>query len=271
MIARVSTSFVPAAVNLYKVRRDPGPAGELFRSVQRQHDQYQGIWVVAPDGKVLAAHHTVRDPKTWTREVLDTLDRGLQDFGPVEPRHAPPSDPLPHRGRGLLADGGVTLAVSTRYLHGTRPDGPAVVDTLPLTADEWRSFSPPHAMAGATWIVPEAVARKLSRLLSPSSDQSTMPRPEEVTDVRLTATVTERTDRTAHLTFTGRIAARHTYEKKPAHAEGRLTGTATYDVRTGHLTALELRLAGTYRSFPPYDAPREIGAVAEWTSDERRP
>jgi hypothetical protein len=100
VIQRVTTSFVPVAVNLYKVRQAKDPGGELFRSVQRQKDQYQGIWIVSPAGKVLAGHHEFRSRDTWTQEVLDTANTALKTFGGVLPRHVKSADPLPFRGHG---------------------------------------------------------------------------------------------------------------------------------------------------------------------------
>jgi hypothetical protein len=44
---------VPAAINLYSVRKATDGSREFFLSVQRQKDQYQGVWIVTPEGKVL--------------------------------------------------------------------------------------------------------------------------------------------------------------------------------------------------------------------------
>src|SRR5207248_17159 len=101
VINQVSKSFVPVAVNLYKIREAPGSAGDLFRSVQRQRSQYQGIWIVSPDGKVLAGHHEVKNPTQWAREVLDTIVAALAACRPVQAREPIATDPIPNRGRGL--------------------------------------------------------------------------------------------------------------------------------------------------------------------------
>src|SRR5262245_41238898 len=151
------------------------------------------------------------------------LDAGLKAFGPVKPRQVKPTDPLPHRGIGAGPDGAVTLALYTRYLHQGRPDGPAVIDSLTLTAGEWGAFLPPAATAGTDWTLPEAVARRLCRGLSPSSDQSTMPRPREVTAVRLTGQVVEVKEGLARLRYRGEIAAVHTYEGKASNGQARVT------------------------------------------------
>src|SRR5438552_11533057 len=105
VIHRVTTNFVPVAVNLYKVRQAEDAGGELFRSVQRQKDQYQGIWIVAPEGKVLAGHHTIKNHKTWSQEVIETMDAALVSFGPVGPRSEKPANPLPDRGHGVQTEG----------------------------------------------------------------------------------------------------------------------------------------------------------------------
>ncbi len=78
--------------------------------------------------------------------------------------------------------------------------------------------------------MPEALARRLCRVLSPDSDQSTMPRPEEVTAVKLTGQI-------------GPIE------------EGvvRLTGVGTWDAKTGDLLSIALYVEGTCRTAPPYD------------------
>src|SRR5690242_6238826 len=104
----ISTRFVPVAVNLYKIRKAADVGGEFFRAVQKQQPNYQGLWVVSPDGKVLSAHHDHKDEKTWPDEVRAALRAGLRAFGDVPPRKAAWRDPLPLRGRGLRPDGGVT-------------------------------------------------------------------------------------------------------------------------------------------------------------------
>src|SRR3954454_16493130 len=102
------------------IRKDQGAAGDFFRSVQQQKPNYQGLWVVSPEGKVLAAHQdmaNMADPRgTWARSALADLEAGLKAFGPVRPRRvATTVDSLPHRGAGTQSDGRVTLAVSDRW------------------------------------------------------------------------------------------------------------------------------------------------------------
>jgi hypothetical protein len=146
-----------------------------------------------------------------------------------------------------------------------------VIDSLTLPAGRWEAFLPPAATAGTDWALPEAVARQLCRGLSPSSDQSTMPRPAEVTAVRLTGRVIEVKDGIARLRYQGEIAARHTYEGKALHGQAQVVGLGAYDVKAQRMQSLRLLFEGTHRSPPPDDqAARETGAVVEWSCEKTK-
>src|SRR5437763_2991361 len=107
VIQFIRANTVPVAQNLYVIRQQKDAAGDFFRGVQKQRPaQYQGLYLVAPDGKVLASHQNFRSDKTWSREVLADLGPGLKAFGTVQPRETGRSDPLPRRGRGVRSDGG---------------------------------------------------------------------------------------------------------------------------------------------------------------------
>ncbi len=57
VIRFISQTCVPVALNLYEIRKAKGPGGDFFRNVQKQRPaQYQGLYLVAADGKVLASH-----------------------------------------------------------------------------------------------------------------------------------------------------------------------------------------------------------------------
>src|SRR2546422_7316990 len=106
----ISRNCVPVALNLYEIRKAQGPSGDFFRAVQKQRPaQYQGLYLVAPDGKVLASHQNFKSDKTWAKELLADLEPGLKAFGQVRPRDFRRGDPTPRRGSGLLPDGGATL------------------------------------------------------------------------------------------------------------------------------------------------------------------
>jgi hypothetical protein len=277
---------VPVAVNLYKIRQAKDAGGALFRSVQKQKDQYQGLWVVSPDGRVLAAHQNFKSEKTWTQEVLDTLASGLKAFGPVTPRQVKAVNQLPYRGVGVQPGGGVALALYVRDVRGggralapvathsqslwmwdgdLGPDGPPVIDTLVLTAEEWAGFAPPRIAIGAEWALPEAVARKFTRSLSPNSDQSTMPRPDEATAAELKFRVESLEGSKVWIRLKGQWAMKHVYDGKPAYGWATAEGLALYDRDDKSLHRLLLTFSGAYRSVPPWDKEdRPTGAVVEW-------
>jgi len=281
---------VPAAVNLYKVRKATDGSRELFLSVQRQEDQYQGIWIVSPEGKVLAGRHDYKDFEHGSVELLETIDAGLKAFGPVRERSAKPANLLKFRGAGVQDDGSVSLALYGRQMLGggrntipagveptsawlwdgaLRPDGPIMLDSVQLSAQEWAAFAPRKVEAGAAWSLPEAVARKLTRLLSTSSDQSCMPNPEDAKVAELKATVESVEGGIALLRFTGRWEMMHLIEgdaKRPTYGAAVAEGAALYDVERKSMRSLLLVFSGTIRSDRP-DAPlNRTGAVAEWKS-----
>jgi hypothetical protein len=259
---------VPVAVNLYQVRQARDEGGELFRSVQRQRPQYQGVWIISPDGKVLAAHKDNKEPRVWTAEILQAINAGLEAFGDVPPRPVTKTDPLPYRGVGVRPDGSVTLALYVRYNFNGQVSGQGVRDSLTLPEEEWSALGPPEAVPGRSWTPPGQLARKLGRCLSPQSDQSTMPRPEEVTSVRLNGKVVSVKGGVATLAYEGHLAAAHKnpFDKgKVSRSSARLQGTGRYDVRRGQLLSVVLVLDGVYHMFPPYDAEaRPTVAGVEW-------
>ena len=287
IIGRVTTDFVPVAVNLYKVRDAKDAGGELFRSVQRQKDQYQGIWIISPQGKVLAGHHEVKSHETWVQEVMETVNAALKVFGPVSPRQVKFADPLPFRGRGVQPGGSVCLAIYGRQMLGggrqnvpvgvaasrfwlwdgaLRPDGPPVIDSLTLAAKEWAALAPPRTEVGATWSVPEAVAREFCRLLIPSSDQSSMPRPKDAKLARLTGTVESVEDGLARIRLAGAWEAVHLQEgdaKRPLRGAATAEGIAVFDLKQHAIQSVLLVFSGSYGR-PGDEAVCAAGAVVEW-------
>jgi hypothetical protein len=192
---------VPVALNLYVIREAKDAAGDFFRSVQRQHDHYQGIWIASPEGKVLSSLKTVKPDGTayvpdtteaWTQAVLLALDDGIKAFGPVERRCVERTDPLPFRGCGCRPDGSVMLAVTDRWMpdRGVKgvPNDPAhkaaaSFDSFTLTSAEWATLAPPKTTDGHEWTVPEVTARKFCALLS--TRDKIFRDPKEVTAVRI--------------------------------------------------------------------------------------
>jgi hypothetical protein len=304
VIRRVSQYFVPAAINLYRVREAGDGSRELFLSIQRQKDQYQGIWIVSPEGKVLAARHDYADFQNGARELLETIDAGLASFAPLEPRRVQPpesiprepisaemiSDFLPFRGKGVRPDGNVDLALYVRQVLGGgretipagvepgrawlwdgpyRADGPPVIDTVSLSAAAWATFAPTNLQPDANWSVPEQVAREFTRLLSASSDQSAMPQPEDATLATLECEVESVSGDEARIRLSGRWEMVHAIEQDQSRLlSGAATarGVAVYDAGTRSMRLFRLVFDGTLRHGRSDAPPNRTGAVAEWSS-----
>lgn len=229
--------------------------------------QYQGLYLVAPDGKVLASHQNFKSHKTWAKELIADLEPGLKAFGPVTPREVRPADPFPDRGVGLLSGGGARLAVFLRFIYKGAPLAELpnpTLDSLVLSAEELKALAPPDAKPGRTWEVPEKVARQFSRVLGPG-DENSMPRPNEVTTVRFTGKVVSVEGGVAVLSYTGAAAGSHkTQSGKFCSGEVKLTGVGRYDVKSGRLAALTWVFDGTFRNVKPYDQPARYAGVVEW-------
>jgi hypothetical protein len=251
---------------LYTVRKAKDAGGDLFRAVHEQKPQYQGIWIVSPDGKVLASLHDFKSTKDneKVRETLAVINRGLQAFGPIKPRPPTAGMGIPFRGVEFRPDESVTLAVYVRAYDNGRPLPRPVQDSFTLSAKDFRELAPPATKVGTQWTVPKEVARNLARCLSPGSDQSTMPRPEEVTSVELRGRVRAVVQNEAWIGYQGHIKASHVYEGKRNHGESRIRGLASYNFQTKKMMFVSFELEGTFRGFPPYDEPRQIAAVAQW-------
>ena len=272
---------MPVALNLYTIRDAKGEGGDFFRSVYKQRPQYQGLWVVSPEGKVLSAHQETEDLSGWREKVLADLEVGCKAFGEIEPRQVGPAEPQPDRGVGLRPDGGVTLAVTDKVIVVKDLDrelprdaiGPTVLDSVTLTGAEWAALAPPEEGAGSRWAVPEPVARRFFPVLSLSD--TTFRSPEEVTAVRLSGTLETVRDGVAHLAFEGHIAGVHHGTENEARkgqqcsSEARLlAGLGTYDIRAGKMLSLTLVWDGSFRNYPPYhEPPSRFGAVVEWRAD----
>jgi hypothetical protein len=262
------------AQNLYIIREEKGTAGDFFRGIQKQRpNQYQGVYLVNAEGKVLASHQQFKSDKTWTSELLADLKPGLKEFGAVKPRDVKHVDPLPHRGRGVLEDGGVVLAIYVRFsIKGVplREVPDPTIDSLPLSAAEWTKLATPKSEAGATWSLPEGVGRKFSRVLGPS-DEDSMSRPKEVQSVQFMGKMESVEDGIAYLTYEGRIKGYHETQsnKGKCHSEATLTGVGAFDVKNSRMLSMTLVFEGVFRGVKPYNQPAKYSAVVEWRGERK--
>jgi hypothetical protein len=276
VIRFISQNCVPVALNLYEIRKAKGSAGDFFRNVQKQRPaQYQGLYLVAADGKVLASHQNFKSDKTWPQEVLADLQPGVKAFGAVQPRNVAPPDPLPERGIGFRADGSACLSVFLRYpIKGIplRELPNPTIDSLILSAEDFRELAPAKVEVGAQWSLSPGVGRTFHRVLGPG-DEDTMPRVQEVQSVSLIGRVRSVADGVAQLSYQGAIAGFHEMQSNKGKCRGevKLTGVAVYDVREQRLSSLVWVFDGIYRGPPPADkVPLPYSGVVEWRR-ERRP
>ncbi len=258
------------AVNRYEVQDAPGAEGELFRSILRQRNQFQGIWMVSPDGEVLAWQYGSKDGavQPWTREVLIAIDRGLKAHGRVSPRALKPAKLFISRGQGVQPDGSVILALSCGFERDGYRDGPVVTEGLNLSAQEWAAFVPPQTAEGTRWVIPASVARRFCRALSPYSEPTITPQPDHVKAVELTALVESVRGQQAQIRLTGKwetelIGGEAKIGKIRASATA--DGIALYDVDKQTLGSFLLVFSAEYRHID--NPPQPMGAVIEWRAN----
>jgi hypothetical protein len=260
-------------LNLYEIRKAKGPEGDFFRNVQKQRPaQYQGLYLVSAEGKVLASHQNFKSNKTWPQEVLADLEPGVKAFGPVKHRKVAPADPLPERGIGIRADGSACLSVFLRYpIKGIplRELPNPTIDSIVLTAADFKELAPPKTEKGSQWKLSEAASRKFHRVLGPG-DENTMPRPHEVQSVSFVGKVKAVEGNIAQLTYEGTIAGAHETQsnKGKCRGEAKLIGIGVYDVRARRMLSLVWVFDGVFRGPPPSDrVALPYSGVVEWRSE----
>ncbi len=259
---------MPVAQNLYVIRSQKDMAGEFFRNVQKQKPaQYQGLYLVSPDGKVLASHQQYKNGKTWVNELIADLEPGLRAFGDIKPRDVSRTDPLPFRGVGKREDGSITLAIYLRYARKKIPlrelPNPTI-DSLTLSTSELGEFAPPRIEHGVAWKLSEELSRKFSRLLGPS-DEDSMPRPKEMTAFNLTGKLDRDENGVAIITYQGSLAGGHlNAAKKQTQGKVNILGVGRYHVKTKQMLSLVWIADGVHNRPPPYDNAVPYSAVVEW-------
>jgi hypothetical protein len=276
VVALVAKNCVPIALNADRLPGDA--AGDLFRKVIESSHWPQGIWVLSPDGKVLAFHYfkagsgesSAASKKRWARETAAAIAEGLKAFGPVQPRAADASTLLADRGVGKAADGGVRLAVTgTFLLRGRREDDP-LMDSIALSAKQWHALVPAQFEAGFAWDLPETTARAFVPALCPITDSIYSPLPPDATTAQLHAVVDSTKGDHIWLRLDGRWETKHLRDpenpKTVIRTAGKAEGMACCDRTTKQMLSLLLVFHGTFRSIPPWDQSRDTAAIVEWQS-----
>jgi hypothetical protein len=273
VVRRVSEALVPLALNANRIPHDD--AGDFFQAVIKKTHWPQGVWVVTVDGQVLSFHYFREKPgengqlaqARWKRETLESIETGLKAFGPVEPRKAQPTDPLPCRGCCVRSDGSIRLAVSSGFMRNGHREGDPAIDSIELPAAAWVAFRPPLPVAGTRWDVPEAVSKSFAKALGPLTDSLYTPRPADVTTAELHGEVEAVSGARTLLRFKGRWETAHDRDggtKAPVRFAATAEGLAEYDADAGQITSFLMVFRGTFRGVPPWNDPKATGAVVEW-------
>jgi hypothetical protein len=270
----VSEHFVPIAVDKQKLIHDQN-ARERFADERKIAEKFTGgntgklaVHLLTPDGEPLTSKEIFRMQSAG--EVLATLKEAVAKFGPVPVRRIAPTWQAPDRGFGVRPDGSVRLAAHVR--HTDRQDYTArpVFDSIILTKDQWSGLQPPDRGPGSTYRVPDPVARQFSRILSASSDLSNLIRPDDLTTVELSGTVSaparDAAAASGHLqvTLTGKLAGTRPYVNggDPLPGQARLAGILQLD-SAGQPIRLLIVFDGTFKM--PWDkSARPTAAVVEW-------
>ena len=266
----ISRNFVAAAVNLYEVREKTHPANAFFAKLAEQKQQYQGIWIATPEGKLLGSYFESENKEfDWTVRLIETLQTSLRAFGPVTAVDVRPVDSHPNRGIGVQADGSATLAGTCRrlLLNGKQLTLPQL-DRFKLTEKQFAGLRPAEVKIGAVFEVSVDAVKALSHLMTHGSGMGQFPEPKDVTDAKLIGSVTEIADGIATITYAGEMAATHkdlfSKNERFGHGKTRIVGYGTVDARTGRMLSLLLLMDTAYRGFPPYDEPQQIVGLVEW-------
>ncbi|MGO9919373.1 MAG: hypothetical protein ACLQIB_32320 [Isosphaeraceae bacterium] len=280
VIQLISANFVPLALRLSTIDGAKNETGKFWRSVFRQRPNYQGLWLVGPDGKVLSASMSYEAEWSayfkWTAKVLAALNLGMDKFGPIVPRRVRGGASLPYWGIGVRPDGGVTLAVIDRAYN--TPDRPRQLrvsdfretcpDHVNLSAAEWSALAPPDVSVASRWTIPTAVGRKFFPLLGHMS--STFHHHEDVTDVRFTGGVASVRDGIANLVFGGSITGMLERKKTGQRLDTRtkiIGGVGSYDIGAGQMLSLTWVFDAEYRDFhdpAAHVTPLRFGTVVAW-------
>jgi hypothetical protein len=272
----ISTNFVPVAMDRHKMDHDQGEVGAFYHSAYTQAPQYQGLWLISPDGRVLCKTGRGAGSDNWPKVVLADLQAGLTKFGPVAPRRVQQRNLHPYKGLGIRPGGSVVLAVTTKavMIGDLRTELTAdkttwqYIDGVALSSAEWSSVAPPNAQAGCQWTLPEDLGRRFCRMLT--TDMATF-QVQDVSEVRLSGRVASVQDGIAYLSYDGRLIGVRRTKGSDVEQYCAMTlagGVGAYDVRSRQMLSLTWVWDGRIQSRDLRKSPNpdwnRYGAVVEW-------
>lgn len=266
IIDRIARTMVPVAVDRWKAEDPRTAEAHFLQPFLKRHPPQGSPCIYAPDGKVLGGFRGFDRMAARTKTMINDA---LAAFGPVTPREVKPAETHPYRGKRTMPDGSVRLAEYVRpsaaALAHMNTETP-VISSVTLTREKFARFAPRQAAVGARWTLPDAVARKLSRITSPMCYQHA-PQPDWVTSVRIRAEVRSIANGVAQVRYHGRIASEHRVAGQLISVqEADLTGKGLVNLQDHSIRSLQL--IGTGRLTWP-EAPEKLvtfDSLVEWTA-----
>lgn len=264
IIARVSETMVPVALDYQKVLDRKSRESRFVRSMIKGDGDIQGVRIIAPDQKILGSFSGFGDMAGKTKRMIDDA---LEEFGSVEKRRVPEGQADPARGVGFRSDGRVCLAEYVRRLDRDKIKSP-VISNIPLSKTEFMRFAPPKPAVGETWTVPDAVAKKFCRAASPMCYQHA-PQPEWVKSVILKGRVLGFENGLAKLGYEGKLSSERIWQGDKILSQQEMTfqGEGLYEPASGEIRSLVMVGSGTFR-WPEEDPDKLVPfeALVEWAS-----
>ena len=248
VIELITKYFVPAWVSRDDYQLDPRSEAERAELERLDRDRSKRklkggtvcVFVIDPDGSVLATQPVQQAYKP--ENLVPFLEKIVAD------KHLQPRDAESIRASAAVpaavkpkTDGGRLVHIYTRC-DQSETNGGLSQDRIELTAQECKAFAPAaDAKAGASWKIPESIARKLFQFCYP-------PQPHwKATDCKvltgtLKATLIAVSARESRLKLEGEMKLSFPHSGKPT--DGRITaqfvGLAHWDARKQRLMSLAL-------------------------------
>lgn len=265
IIDRIAETMIPVALDYQKIEHRGSKEAQFLLPLMSQRGDKQGVWIFSPQGKTLGGFVGFGNMIQKTRDVIKNA---LKDFGPVKPRKAAVVETHPYRGKGVMSDGSVCLAEYVRRRDRSKIRSP-VISSVVLSRRDFEAFAPRKPADGAEWTLPESVAKKLCRVVSPMCYQHA-PQPDWVKGVTLKARIRTIRNGLVEIHYEGTMSSERIMRSGKILSEQELTlkGEGVYEVGSGRMRSLLIVGSGTFRW--PEEAPNKpvpFDALIEWEFD----
>lgn len=238
VVRLIQSSFVAYAGDQWYLHRQQDVDGQFFRTVARQghrkdapeDETLQGIYVAAPDGRLVVSDHY----RTSAVATSQLLQRAVQLWARPQGEVSVAANTQPDRRyQRVPPEGGLILDVFARIARDPEPGAKwspnqAVGrDHMWLTRDEWRALRPPSWRKGETYALPPGIAGRLLRfhLVDNVRGEPSTWRPDEVRESDLKLTVSEPPAGLLTLSGTARL---HSFDVRRGY-EARVQGQLRFE------------------------------------------